>query len=171
MQYTHSYFSNKECEDLINSVTKLYESRIGKSSQVNKEIRVSKQFNFTPGPKLYSKIKNYLATLGLNVYKPTQECSIIQYKEGSHFAPHKDGKVYNSGVHKVGTVIIQLSNKDDYENGNLIVGSETAPRNRGTIIFFDSKTVHEVTKLTNGIRYSLAYFVLSDQIERNAPLI
>ena len=171
MHYTHSYFSNEECEDLINSVTRFHESRVGKNNQVIKEIRVSKHFNFTPGPKLYSKIKEYLATLGLNVCKPTQECSIIKYKEGSHFAPHKDGKIYNSGVHKVGTVIVQLSDKDDYENGNLIVGSEPAPRDRGTIIYFDSKTIHEVTKLNKGIRYSLAYFVLSDQIKGNAPLI
>ena len=78
---------------------------------------------------------------------------------------------YNSGVHKVGTVIVQLSDKDDYENGNLIVGSDQAPRDRGTIIYFDSKTIHEVTKLNKGIRYSLAYFVLSDQIKGNAPLI
>tara|TARA_Y100000004_G_scaffold36137_1_gene38750 strand:+ start:1493 stop:2113 length:621 start_codon:yes stop_codon:yes gene_type:complete len=56
--------------------------------------------------------------------------------------------------------VVQLSNHDDYEGGNLQLLDETgksyfAPRKRGTVILFDSRTQHRVLKVTKGIRKSL----------------
>ena len=56
--------------------------------------------------------------------------------------------------------VVQLSNHDDYEGGNLQLLDEAgrsyfAPRKRGTVILFDSRTQHRVLKVTKGIRKSL----------------
>jgi PKHD-type hydroxylase len=56
--------------------------------------------------------------------------------------------------------VLQLSSPDDYEGGNLQLLDENgksyfAPRRRGTIILFDSRTQHRVLKVTKGIRKSL----------------
>lgn len=56
--------------------------------------------------------------------------------------------------------VLQLSNPDDYEGGNLQLLDESgkcyiAPRQRGTMILFDSRTQHRVLKVTKGIRKSL----------------
>jgi|TARA_R100000005_G_C4998159_1_gene204852 predicted 2-oxoglutarate/Fe(II)-dependent dioxygenase YbiX len=56
--------------------------------------------------------------------------------------------------------VVQLSNHDDYEGGNLQLMTESgkpyfAPRKRGTIILFDSRTQHRVLKVTKGVRKSL----------------
>lgn len=53
-----------------------------------------------------------------------------------------------------------LSDHDTYEGGNFQLLDETgrsyiAPRQRGTIILFDSRTQHRVQKVTKGVRKSL----------------
>ena len=59
---------------------------------------------------------------------------------------------------------IQLSDDDEYTGGDLrfhYIKSqpEVAPRRKGQIIFFPSWTVHDVTPVTQGIRYSLVGWV------------
>lgn len=56
--------------------------------------------------------------------------------------------------------VVQLSDPDDYEGGNLQLLDESgnsyiAPRRRGTIILFDSRTQHRVLKVKKGTRKSL----------------
>lgn len=57
-----------------------------------------------------------------------------------------------------------LSDPDTYEGGNLQLLDETgksyiAPRQRGTIILFDSRTQHRVQKVKSGVRKSLVGWV------------
>lgn len=57
-----------------------------------------------------------------------------------------------------------LSDPDTYEGGNLQLLDETgkpyiAPRQRGTMILFDSRTQHRVQKVTKGVRKSLVGWV------------
>tara|TARA_Y100000817_G_scaffold60478_3_gene45263 strand:- start:5805 stop:6425 length:621 start_codon:yes stop_codon:yes gene_type:complete len=56
--------------------------------------------------------------------------------------------------------VLQLSEPDDYEGGNLQLLDENrkcyfAPRQRGTVILFDSRTQHRVLKVTKGTRKSV----------------
>ena len=60
---------------------------------------------------------------------------------------------------------IQLSDPDDYEGGNLQLMGESgkchfAPRKRGAIILFDSRTQHRVLKVTKGTRKSIVGWVV-----------
>ena len=55
---------------------------------------------------------------------------------------------------------LQLSDPDDYEGGNVQLLDEAgnsymAPRKRGTIMLFDSRTQHRVLKVTKGTRKSI----------------
>ena len=56
--------------------------------------------------------------------------------------------------------VLQLSDPDDYEGGNLELVDESgenyiAPRKRGTMILFDSRTKHRVNTVTKGCRRTL----------------
>ena len=56
--------------------------------------------------------------------------------------------------------VVQLSDPDDYEGGNLQLLDEMgktyiAPRKRGTVILFDSRTQHRVQRVKSGVRKSL----------------
>jgi PKHD-type hydroxylase len=58
---------------------------------------------------------------------------------------------------------IQLSDPKDYEGGELIIYNENKkalmPKERGTIIFFSSNLLHEVTPVTKGTRNSIISWV------------
>ena len=56
--------------------------------------------------------------------------------------------------------VLQLSDPDDYEGGNLQMLDESgknyfAPRKRGTVILFDSRTMHRVLPVKSGLRKSI----------------
>jgi len=60
---------------------------------------------------------------------------------------------------------LQLSDPNDYDGGNLLLyhvvgGAVTANRERGAITIFPSFMPHEVTPVTQGIRYSLVAWTL-----------
>ena len=61
--------------------------------------------------------------------------------------------------------VVQLSDPDDYEGGNFqLLGEDGksyfAPRRKGTVVVFDSRTQHRVLKVTKGIRKSLVGWVV-----------
>jgi PKHD-type hydroxylase len=61
--------------------------------------------------------------------------------------------------------VLQLSDPEDYQGGNLQLLDENercyfAPRARGTLIVFDSRTKHRVLKVTKGVRKSLVGWVV-----------
>jgi predicted 2-oxoglutarate/Fe(II)-dependent dioxygenase YbiX len=61
--------------------------------------------------------------------------------------------------------IVQLSDADEYEGGNVQLLAENGsnyfvPRQRGTVIVFDSRTSHRVLKVTKGLRKSLVGWVV-----------
>ena len=56
--------------------------------------------------------------------------------------------------------VLQLSDPDDYEGGNLQLLDEAgksyfAPRARGTVVLFDSRTQHRVLPVKSGLRKSI----------------
>ena len=60
---------------------------------------------------------------------------------------------------------LQLSDPDDYEGGNVQFMDEAgksyfAPRQRGCIVLFDSRTQHRVLKVTKGTRKSIVGWVV-----------
>ena len=105
-----------------------------------------------------------------------------RYTEGQYYGWHNDAglaalyKPVSSGNHDQGlaqdfvnenteiirklSFVVQLSDPDDYEGGNLQLldeggGKYIAPRQRGTVILFDSRIQHRVLKVTKGVRKSL----------------
>ena len=58
---------------------------------------------------------------------------------------------------------IQLTDENEYEGGELIFHldkeEKKAPKSKGTIVFFESDILHEVTSVTKGVRHSLVSWV------------
>ena len=116
-----------------------------------------------------------------------ESMQFTQYSEGEFYGWHNDAgisghyKPVSVGNHCEGraqdylnenlelvrklSFVVQLSNSDDYEGGNLqLLGEDGksyfAPRKRGTVIVFDSRTQHRVLKVTKGTRKSLVGWVV-----------
>ena len=82
------------------------------------------------------------------------------YDEGQFYKRHIDSMYYTAskGTRKLSFSLL-LSDSDDYEGGDLLLHTQIQPtetkRKKGTIIFFPSYTLHEVTKVTKGTRCAL----------------
>ena len=84
------------------------------------------------------------------------------YNEGEGQTWHVDAKPLEDGEEDVRKIsfTIQLSDVDDYEGGNMQFLDEAGalyniPRQRGTVVLFDSAARHRVNKVTKGKRKSL----------------
>ena len=86
---------------------------------------------------------------------------VLKYVEGDHQARHSDWGGTNS-KRKL-SVSIQLSDPDDYEGGDLELrwGKDPMKANReqSMITVFPSWTMHRVTPVTRGRRFSLVAWV------------
>ena len=116
-----------------------------------------------------------------------ESMQFTQYSEGEFYSWHNDAgischyKPVSVGNHHEGraqdfvnenlelvrklSFVVQLSDHDSYEGGNLQMLAENgksyfAPRKKGTVIIFDSRTQHRVLKVTKGVRKSLVGWVV-----------
>jgi len=89
-------------------------------------------------------------------------------EEKGFYGKHIDMMYKSTGTRKL-SLSVQLSNPEDYEGGSLLLhtGEEplTLPKTRGTGLFFPSYSLHEVTPVTKGIRYSLVAWVLGPKFK------
>lgn len=79
---------------------------------------------------------------------------VLRYEAGGHYVEHVD---WTEGftTRKL-SVVVMLSEPDDYEGGDLLIRSRhdpfIAPRARGAITVFPSWTLHAVTPVAAGVR-------------------
>jgi predicted 2-oxoglutarate/Fe(II)-dependent dioxygenase YbiX len=78
---------------------------------------------------------------------------LTEYRIGSFHAPHKD--FIEDAWYREWVITIQLSDPSDYDGGDLKIGDEILPKEKGCVIIYNGGLTHEVTKVTKGIRYSL----------------
>lgn len=83
--------------------------------------------------------------------------------ERGHFGWHADIGDGPLARRRKLTLVVQLSDPADYDGGILETNAQgwerAAPRGRGTAILFPSFTLHRVTPVTRGARYSLTTWV------------
>ena len=88
--------------------------------------------------------------------------TVYDGKNNSNYQKHMD--LGRSFPNRKLSFSIQLSNDNEYTGGDLRfhyikTQPEIAPRTRGKIIFFPTWMIHDVTPVTQGIRYSLVGWV------------
>lgn len=95
----------------------------------------------------------------LQEFAESSQVAIYRSSDAGHFAWHSDiGGGPASGKRKL-TLVLQLSNAKTYEGGDLefMPGAQvqTASRAQGCVSVFPSFTLHQVTPVLHGIRYSM----------------
>lgn len=97
---------------------------------------------------------------------------INKYGTNGYFAKHKDDySKHTSWKYRYKTLIIQLSKSDSYKGGDLLVDDVSVDRTIGNTILFDASTYHELTKITDGERYSLVIWFDRDDITKDKNLL
>lgn len=83
--------------------------------------------------------------------------------EGSKYDKHIDTLYQHYAMRKL-SFSIQLSDPETYEGGDLLLHASSNPvsvnRDQGSFVAFPSFTLHEVTPVTKGKRYSLVGWVV-----------
>jgi len=79
---------------------------------------------------------------------------------GDYYQAHKDTRLYPGGTIRKLSFTIQLCDGDSYDGGDVVLydsftDSAALSRALGSISFFPSYTIHEVTPVSTGVRYSL----------------
>ena len=78
--------------------------------------------------------------------------TLLVYKKGDYFKPHTDASSYDAYL-SAGYIL----NKD-YEGGDYIIKGNTLNNIEiGELFTFGRDDMHEITEVTNGIRYSIHY--------------
>ena len=121
----------------------------------------------------YANSENFHYNLSDNDIESAQ---ISKYSEGEYYSEHIDFGRGKNLTRKL-SLTVQLSDENDYEGGDLkfytgiwnprIETSEEtyaqASRGKGSVIVFDSRSIHEVTPVTSGTRYSLVKWYHGDE--------
>ena len=96
-------------------------------------------------------------------YKPQIQTSARESTKDDNYLRERTA-IENELVRKI-SFSLQLSDPDDYEGGNIQFIDESnknyiAPRQKGSLIIFDSRTKHRVCKVRSGVRKSIVGWVV-----------
>ena len=111
-----------------------------------------------------------------NIISLPEYCNVSRYTEGQWFEKHTDAGYANVHKRRFKTLIVQLSDPNDYEGGELVIWDQNdtktiSDKTVGNMILFESKLLHQANKIKSGVRYSLVFFLKSDNFKINKPLI
>jgi len=169
--YCDQAFTPKECQKIIDYAEqfKKKDAGIGKS-ELNAEIRESKVVWITPNSDInwvYQRMTDVITKLNadyfnFDLFGFTEGFQFTEYNAPSgHYGKHIDS-MFNGTVRKL-SFSLQLSDIKDYEGGELQIHLSDKPevmkKEQGTLIAFPSHTLHEVTPITEGKRYSLVGWI------------
>ena len=94
--------------------------------------------------------------------------NINKYTKGYFFLPHIDkGGKNDPNEERIKTIIINLSDTNNYSGGDLYVDGNIVSNKKGMAILFDSSIIHEVTEITEGFRYSIAMWLKKNNIKES----
>jgi PKHD-type hydroxylase len=169
--------SVEECNFLIEKVTSelflvdatVERSKGEKDNTVRDSEVVFLPFNDDYLP-LYNKIANCIVDINNKWFNyDLLVCSPIQFtkyddKTSGFYAPHRDTVEGQFGTVRKLSFSIQLSDPNSYEGGDLVyydttIHKTSMQRDQGCINLFPSYSIHEVTPVTKGTRYSLVGWV------------
>jgi PKHD-type hydroxylase len=174
-RYILNLFSDSECNEII---------KIGKSFYVEESKTFgSKGFNdarksmnsWLPPCELtvwiFEKIQNAIFEVNKHYEYDLHSIENLQFTEyNENFNGYYDAHVdkfeneMSPNTHRKLSFSVQLTNEKNYEGGNLLIYSDSkmpleATKQQGSINFFPSFTLHEVTPVTKGTRYSLVSWI------------
>jgi hypothetical protein len=175
MVYYNGYILTKEeCDEILNSADDYTDSKLGVAvnsteygvSYLPKK-RKSTQCSISAykNSNLYNKINEILKSIDYEFVVDEIHYDVIKYKVGDFIWKHTDG-----GGERRYTLSIQLNNGSEYEGGDFKYwenSNETIlNKDAGYGAIFKADTYHEVTEITNGIRYSFVLFIKNNDIKK-----
>jgi PKHD-type hydroxylase len=119
---------------------------------------------------LYDRICDIVCKLNYQYYKfdlsgfyEHMQFTIYEGNELGHYDWHLDNNLNSDSPPRKLSFVLQLSDPNDYEGGDLQLMHSTNPvtvkKEKGLVVVFPSFTLHRVTPVTKGIRKTLVVWV------------
>ena len=162
--------SKEQCDWIKSLCTEFKVSEItydnnDNSRNINQYFRNSKTCMVELTDDSREKLLSMVRFIGVESLPIKREIQLLEYSEGGFFKRHKDGpKRYK-------TLIIQLSDENDYTGGELYVEDQPTSKKQGSLIIFDSNTYHQLHEVTSGKRYVLVVWLLKEHFENPKTVI
>ena len=171
--YVEDAFSSEEVDKIIEAGDKeyIYEAKIENNS-LDKSIR-NTSITWIPSSDkenewLFRRLTDIVTNINKNYFNyditTIQNLQYSIYQKGGFYKDHVDLLHLSAmGIRKL-SFSIMLTDPKEYEGGELLLKTSfkpmETPKKRGTILFFPSYVLHEVTPVTEGIRKTLVGWVL-----------
>jgi PKHD-type hydroxylase len=170
--YWDKAFTPEECKKIIDYAEQFEKRNAGVSNkgELNSKIRESKVVWITPDPEInwvYQRLTDIITKLNedyfrFDLFGFIEGFQFTEYNAPSgHYGKHVDN-MYNGTVRKL-SFVLQLSDPKNYKGGELQIHLGGMPdvmkKEQGTVVTFPSPTLHEVTPITKGRRYSLVGWI------------
>jgi len=170
--YYNNLFSPEECKKIIDYANQFEKEigAVGHQEKTNVKIRQSQLVWFSPNDEnkwIYEKLTGAITKLNddyfnFDLFGFSEPLQFTEYTApNGHYGKHTDC-AYNTRIRKL-SIVIQLSDPKDYKGGELQIHITDNPfvmeKGQGTLICFPSYSLHEVTPITKGTRYTLVGWI------------
>lgn len=173
--YQHELFNNKEIDQIHDIANKylLGDAEVGSGDKIqsNHAIRNSSiaflQSSDPTNQWIFERLTGSIIKLNQQFWNfdlsRIETLQYSEYKVGQFYKPHIDMMYHspNRSVRKL-SFTVQLTNPKEYEGGDVVIkagSDDKIHRTKGTISFFPSYVLHEVTPVTKGTRHALVGWV------------
>lgn len=171
-------FSNEDCNyiknlfkdtDFKRSLVTVHNDDIYSDFRTSEEVLID--FSLDKKNIILSKLKD------IGIYETPSYFSVLRYDVGQEFKKHRDnaGQQNKTNSNRFKTVVIQLSNENDYDGGELVVyynrKEVIISKEIGNTIVFDSSLEHKVERVKKGRRYSIVFWTEKPKSGVNNTLI
>lgn len=166
------YFTEQECTTLIDYCKTLvfdYQKN-GMDKVVTELINAKCAVSSITNQSLYERLRKLIIDVNqscwsFHLYDFGEPLKFMEYSEeyNGFFGIHTDFNPETITKFRKLTVVIQLTDEDCYEGGDLIIQcyekEVVASRKKGTVIIFPSFLLHRITPVIKGVRHSMVSFV------------
>jgi len=172
--WSYDIFTDAELDDIVTTGRRMTRERAETGDQGSECLDIRRShiswININEHTKkMYSKLSQAICDTNEKYFKydltMMEKLQFTEYSadELGCYHQHIDPLVWNNPHNRKLSFVLQLSDPDDYEGGELKLYTSKEPqvitRQKGLTVFFPSYTLHEVTPVTKGIRNTLVGWV------------
>tara|TARA_Y100001951_G_scaffold13613_1_gene8893 strand:+ start:204 stop:743 length:540 start_codon:yes stop_codon:yes gene_type:complete len=164
--YQDKAVSEKDCDEFIDKYkdVEFSEGLVVGKTQEEQKYRKAKVYWLESNNLLVRALWSYVLEINRNGYQLSldgyQKAQLTKYNDECFYEWHRDASYEDGQIRKL-SAVLQLSKPEDYKGCELQLFNGTDEpeelpiKKQGSVIVFKSDEWHRVTKLTDGVRYSL----------------
>jgi len=157
-------------DDICERIKSEYEHKL---TFIKSDIRQQKNYHeLDDGSWLFGEINKLISYNLGGEYSLYKRVTILKYSKGDYFAEHSDGPT-NAYLTKQKEMPplkphffggVELCSKNEFVGGDFSVNGNVVNHKKGRMFTHGFSDLHEVTEVTDGIRWSIHFLILKENL-------